>query len=221
MGLRDQFDKLRNYFVEDEDDYDYDDDEAVVEQPVRPEPEPQPQFQSRPQPVQQRPVAQQPVHSQATQPRPRPVQSQPQTTVTPSVSAVRRTVGGNSGMGTSAYVSSPSQSNVLTRANAAVANSTSRITMTSPHVYADIMEMGNQLKSGVTLIVNFKNMADQQARRSIDFLTGVAYILDGDIQNIGGQAFLVTPTGVSVDGARESLLASGGQGFENFDLTSN
>ncbi|GAB2026672.1 cell division protein SepF [Lactovum odontotermitis] len=216
MGLRDQFDKLRNYFVEDEDDYEYDDDEAVVEQPVRPEPVVQP-VQPRTQPVQPRPAAQ-PI--QSVQP-PRPVQSQPQASVAPSVAATRRTVGGNSGIGTSAYVSPQSQSTVLSRANATVSNTNSRITMTAPHVYADIMEMGNQLKSGVTLIVNFKNMADQQARRSIDFLTGVAYILDGDIQNIGGQAFLVTPTGVSVEGARESLLSSGGQGFESFDLTSN
>ncbi|MDR2975875.1 MAG: cell division protein SepF [Streptococcaceae bacterium] len=218
MGLRDQFEKLRNYFVEDEDDYDYDDEEAAIDQPVRSEPVPQP-VQSRPQPV-QRPVPQ-PVHSQPVQSR--PIQSQPQATMAPpAASSVRRSIGGNSGMGTSAYVSTvQSQSSVLSRANTAVANNASRITMTAPHVYADIMEMGNQLKSGVTLIVNFKNMADQQARRSIDFLTGVAYILDGDIQNIGGQSFLVTPTGVSVEGAKESLLASGGQGFESFDLTSN
>ncbi|MDR0299666.1 MAG: cell division protein SepF [Streptococcaceae bacterium] len=203
MGLRDQFDKLRNYFVED-DDEEYDDDNVVEQISVR---EPAPQ---RVQPVQpQRPVASPSVAPQ--QPVQRPVAAAP---------VHRPTVGSNSGM-TSAYVSqAPTpQATMVTRTNTVANASASKIMMAAPHVYADIMDMGKQLKSGITLIVNFKYMADQQARRSIDFLTGVAYILDGDIQNIGGQSFLVTPTGVDVDGAKESLLASGGAGFESFDLT--
>lgn len=207
MGLRDQFEKLRNYFVEDEDE---DDDDYVEEVPVH---EPTPQR------VQTAPRSQ----AQSNPQRPIPAAS--------AASAIRRPVpGSNSGMNSSAYVSSAStsspastsvgsQTRVVSQNNMIGNPSNSKITMTVPHVYADIMEMGKMLKSGTTLIVNFKNMADQQARRSIDFLTGVAYILDGDIQNIGGQSFLVTPTGVDVDGAKESLLAQGGSGFESFDLS--
>ena len=55
------------------------------------------------------------------------------------------------------------------------------------------------------------------ARRSIDFMTGVVFTLDGDIQNVGGQIFLMTPANITVDAAKEmSILA--GQNFESYDI---
>jgi cell division inhibitor SepF len=92
----------------------------------------------------------------------------------------------------------------------------STIAIKEPAAYDNIMESARIVRSGESVLVNFKNMGDQQARRSIDFLTGVVFTLDGDIQNVGGQIFLLTPNGMSVDAEKElSVLA--GRNFESLD----
>ena len=91
------------------------------------------------------------------------------------------------------------------------------IAIKEPAAYDHIMESARVIRNGESVLVNFKNMGDQQARRSIDFLTGVVFTLDGDIQNVGGQIFLMTPANITVDAAKEmSILA--GQNFESYDI---
>lgn len=91
------------------------------------------------------------------------------------------------------------------------------IVIKEPNVYSDIMEVANIVKQNESVLVNFKHMDDKQARRSIDFCTGVVYTLEGDIQNVGGQIFLLTPSSVSVEASAElSLLAR--KNYEDFDL---
>ena len=90
------------------------------------------------------------------------------------------------------------------------------IAIKEPAAYDNIMESARVIRNGESVLVNFKNMGDQQARRSIDFLTGVVFTLDGDIQNVGGQIFLLTPNGMTVDAEKElSILA--GRNFEGLD----
>ena len=90
------------------------------------------------------------------------------------------------------------------------------IAIKEPAAYDNIMESARVIRNGESGLVNFKNMGDQQARRSIDFLTGVVFTLDGDIQNVGGQIFLLTPNGMTVDAEKElSILA--GRNFEGLD----
>ncbi|GAB2023556.1 cell division protein SepF [Pseudolactococcus yaeyamensis] len=90
------------------------------------------------------------------------------------------------------------------------------IAIKEPAGYDNIMESARVIRNGESVLVNFKNMGDQQARRSIDFLTGVVFTLDGDIQNVGGQIFLLTPSGMTVDAEKElSILA--GRNFEGLD----
>ena len=98
-----------------------------------------------------------------------------------------------------------------------VAATVSTIAIKEPRAYADIMESARIVKNGECVLVNFKFMGDAQARRSIDFMTGVVFTLDGDIQNVGGQIFLMTPANITVDAAKEmSILA--GQNFESYDI---
>jgi Uncharacterized protein conserved in bacteria len=91
------------------------------------------------------------------------------------------------------------------------------IVIREPRVYPDVMEIAKLIREDESVLVNFKLMDEYQARRSIDFFTGVVFTLDGEIQNIGGQIFLLTPASVSVEASEElSLLAR--QNYEEFDL---
>lgn len=106
--------------------------------------------------------------------------------------------------------------NLSMNAQQQAATAMSTIAIKEPRAYTDIMEAARIVRNGESVLVNFKFMADNQARRSIDFMTGVVFTLGGDIQNVGGQIFLMTPAQVSVDAAKEmSILA--GQNFESYD----
>ncbi|MDR0297970.1 MAG: cell division protein SepF [Streptococcaceae bacterium] len=200
MALRDQFNRLRNYFVEDDEEEDYDYEEA----PLREEA-----------PVSQ-PVAREEISSRQ-QPQQQPVQ--PQRGVRPSQMAeqptYRRNVEGTANSAQQTYRSQAPQPQAVTPRQTLTPSTNMSINIKDPHAYPEIMEIGGLVKGGQSVLVNFKNMQELNARRSIDFLTGIAYCIDGDIQNIGGQIFLVTPTGVTVEGAKESILASGN--FESLE----
>ncbi|MDR0200394.1 MAG: cell division protein SepF [Streptococcaceae bacterium] len=211
MGIRDQFNKLRDYFVEDDegDDYEYED-EGYEE--AAPEPQVETRAPQAPQQTAPRPVAQpQPVASA------RPQAVPPQQTLR---TATQPTYSNRRGLGTNTQGTVRTQApgaTVLSRAATQTAVAAQTIVVKYPAAYQEVMEIANFLKSGQSVLINFHNMADQQARRSIDFLTGIAFCLEGDISNVSGQTFLVTPTGVTVEGAREmSMLA--GQDLDNFEL---
>lgn len=117
---------------------------------------------------------------------------------------------------TTRIVAEEKKMNLSMNAQQQAATAISTIAIKEPRAYTDIMEAARIVKNGESVLVNFKFMADNQARRSIDFMTGVVFTLGGDIQNVGGQIFLMTPSQVSVDAAKEmSILA--GQNFESYD----
>ena len=49
-------------------------------------------------------------------------------------------------------------------------------------------------------VVNLHRLQKDQAKRVVDFLSGVIYAIEGDIQRIGPKIFLCTPRNISVAG---------------------
>ncbi len=194
MAFKDWVNNLRDYFVEDEDDFEETASPRQMPKPTVVPTTPKPSVEEKaPQPAQQsRPVPQ-------SIPKPQ-VQQAPKRPVMPKVKPLEKTA-----------------MNQTITAQQQAASVISTIAIKEPRAYSDIMEAARILKNGESVLVNFKFMGDNQARRSIDFMTGVAFTLDGDIQNVGGQIFLMTPANITVDAAKEmSMLA--GQSFESYDL---
>ena len=195
MAFKDWMNNLRDYFVEDEEEFD---------EPVRPVQESKPTVVSTPKPK----VEERTMPKGASQSRTTSSTTRTQTqTVAP-----KRTV---------SNFSKPMPEKIVQQTSAtqaqSLASAVSTIAIKEPRAYADIMEAARIVKNGESVLVNFKFMGDAQARRSIDFMTGVVFTLDGDIQNVGGQIFLMTPANITVDAAKEmSILA--GQNFESYDL---
>ncbi len=66
------------------------------------------------------------------------------------------------------------------------------------------------VKSGKAVIVNLEGVNHETAQRIVDFLGGVAYALDGDVQSITNKVLIVVPDSVDVSGQfKEELKASG------------
>lgn len=193
MAFKDWMNNLRDYFVEDDEEFN---------EPARPVQESRPTVASTPKPKVEERKAQPEYQTR------RPAQSTSQT----QTAAPKRA---------GSTFTKPMPEKIVQQQTVSqsqsVAATVSTIAIKEPRAYADIMESARIVKNGECVLVNFKFMGDAQARRSIDFMTGVVFTLDGDIQNVGGQIFLMTPANITVDAAKEmSILA--GQNFESYDI---
>ena len=72
--------------------------------------------------------------------------------------------------------------------------------LTEPRAYSESQQIAEHLKSRKAVVINLKRVTAEQAKRIIDFVSGVIYAIGGDIQKIGGGIFLCTPKNVSVSG---------------------
>lgn len=81
------------------------------------------------------------------------------------------------------------------------ANKDSHLVLFEPRAYAEAQEIANYLKQKRVAVVNLHRLQKEQSKRVIDFLSGVIYAIDGDIQEIGPKIFLCTPKNIGVAGS--------------------
>ncbi|MGX7244073.1 cell division protein SepF [Enterococcus quebecensis] len=82
-----------------------------------------------------------------------------------------------------------------------------KITIIEPRVYSEAMNIAKHIIASDAVLVNFHLVEENQARRIVDFLTGTVYALDGDIQRVGDEIFLCTPSNIEIDSATAQSLA--------------
>ena len=68
-----------------------------------------------------------------------------------------------------------------------------------------VMEVADHLIAGRPVVLNLEGASREATKRIIDFFSGVAYTLQGQLKAIAGSIYIVTPS--SVDVSHESLLA--------------
>lgn len=86
-------------------------------------------------------------------------------------------------------------------------SSMQKISIVEPRTYTESKAIAQSLFREEAVIINFHLVEEEQARRIIDFLTGIVYAIDGDIQRISGELFICTPKNMEIDSATaQSLL---------------
>ncbi|MDD4027813.1 MAG: cell division protein SepF [Bacilli bacterium] len=81
------------------------------------------------------------------------------------------------------------------------ANSEGRkLILLEPRAFSESQQIADHLKNRHTVVVNFKRVTTDQAKRIIDFISGTIYAIGGELQKIGGGIFLCTPKNISVQG---------------------
>ena len=80
-------------------------------------------------------------------------------------------------------------------------NGGSKMILLEPRAYSESQQIVDHLKNRNTVVVNLKRVTSDQAKRSVDFLSGTIYAIGGDIQKIGGGIFLCTPNNVNIQGS--------------------
>ena len=69
-----------------------------------------------------------------------------------------------------------------------------------PQSFEDSAQVADHLLSKRTVVLNLEDTNKETARRLIDFLSGVAYSIDGNMKKIATNAYVITPNNVDVSG---------------------
>ena len=75
-----------------------------------------------------------------------------------------------------------------------------KMILVEPRAYSESQTIADHLKARNSVVVNFKRVTSDQAKRIIDFLSGTLYAINGDLQKIGDGIYLCTPKNIDVQG---------------------
>lgn len=67
-----------------------------------------------------------------------------------------------------------------------------------PKSYEEVQRLIDYLKQGESVMLNLDNISDAEAQRMLDFASGSVYALNGSIQRVSGNIFLLTPEGLNI-----------------------
>lgn len=94
----------------------------------------------------------------------------------------------------SSYEKTSKQSN-LVNLNASLLS----VVVVKPLIFDNTDVIADKLKNKNTIILNLEDTPEDQARRIVDFLSGVAYGIDGKIQLIARRTYIIAPHSVDIN----------------------
>ena len=80
------------------------------------------------------------------------------------------------------------------------AGALSEILTVHPKQYRDAQVIAESFREGVPVIINLSQMSDGDARRLIDFASGLSLGLHGRIERVTNKVFLLSPEHVAISG---------------------
>jgi len=86
----------------------------------------------------------------------------------------------------------------------------SRITTIHPRTYNEAKTIGENFRDGIPVIMNLSEMADGDAKRLVDFATGLVFSVHGSIERVTSKVFLLSPPNVDVAAEDKQRIAEGG-----------
>lgn len=69
-----------------------------------------------------------------------------------------------------------------------------------PERYGNVKQIADHLLSHRTVVLNLEATNKETAKRLLDFLSGVAYSIDGQLKKVASNTFVITPCNVDVSG---------------------
>lgn len=85
-----------------------------------------------------------------------------------------------------------------------------QVVIVKPECYEDAQEICDQVKAKKPVVVNLEKVEYPIAQRIMDFLSGTCYSLDGSIQRVASNIFIIAPENVDISGDfKEELKTKG------------
>src|SRR6266567_112028 len=85
-----------------------------------------------------------------------------------------------------------------------------QIRVVEPRIFDDAQEFADQYKGGVPVIINLRMTEQKHAPKILQFASGLVYGLNGRMQQVGEQVFLLTPFNMEVSADEKRRLAEHG-----------
>ena len=85
-----------------------------------------------------------------------------------------------------------------------------------PEKFEDASPIADHLLSKRTIVLNLEDTNSEVARRLIDFLSGVAYSIDGNLKKVADHTFVITPNNVVLSAERMSQQQAKADTFGGF-----
>ena len=85
-----------------------------------------------------------------------------------------------------------------------------QVVIIKPECYEDAQEICDQIKTKKPVVVNLEKVEFPTAQRIMDFLSGTCYSLEGSIQRVANNIFVIAPENVDISGDfKEELKTKG------------
>lgn len=81
-----------------------------------------------------------------------------------------------------------------------------------PTTFEDSQEICDMLLTGRAIVINLEGFDDKLAQRTMDFISGSVYAINGKLHRISNCIFIVSPDTVDISGDYSDLIQ--GSGFE-------
>ncbi|AEV68615.1 cell division protein SepF [Acetivibrio clariflavus] len=75
-----------------------------------------------------------------------------------------------------------------------------KVVVVQPENFNDAQDICDHLKNKKPIVINLEGLEKDLAQRIIDFLSGSVYALDGSIQKVSNEIFIVAPHNVDIMG---------------------
>ncbi|MBE6914123.1 MAG: cell division protein SepF [Ruminococcaceae bacterium] len=103
------------------------------------------------------------------------------------------------------------ESNVVSIGN--VATGQMQVILVKPERFETAAEIADHLRSKHAVLMNLETTPKDVTRRLVDFLSGVAYAMDGKVKKIAANTYIITPPNVNLMGDLMDELESSGMYF--------
>lgn len=88
-------------------------------------------------------------------------------------------------------------------------NANVKIVVHEPISYEEAPEIVEDLKARKAVVINFERLDINLKRQIFDFLNGALYAIEGRIQKVNKDIFILAPDNVEIDGLKEELKSKG------------
>lgn len=106
-----------------------------------------------------------------------------------------------------AYTPKPVNNKPATKAKVSASNMV--ITVHEPLSYDESPLIVDDLRDFKAVVLNFEQLDVDVKRQIFDFVSGALYALDGKMQKVNKDIFILAPNNVEIDGLKEQLKNNG------------
>ena len=121
--------------------------------------------------------------------------------------------GGGSGSASAAAAPRPSRPREGKVVNFGPAGGQTQVVLIKPERFETAAEIADHLRAKRPVLINLETTPKEVTRRLVDFLSGVAYAIDGKVKKIAANTYIITPPNVDLVGDLMDELESSGMYF--------